>query len=681
MIRIWKNPMFLLGMGIKLLLIFTITAIPVSEWYIPFMQSSLSNFTLEPWDNWIQIGGSSVAFPYGYAMWLMLLPFITIAKLLGLPLALGYSLCMLLADFSLLILLKSLSAGRIKMLLVLYWLSPIVILATYVLGFNDIIPVSILIFVFFLIKRQLFFLAGFVTVFATSAKLSMVLTLPFFLIYILHNKPVRSYLSKYLFGILLGFVFTFSLFLGQPAAINMLFSNPEMEKIYSIEFDLGVVSIYLVPLLYFFILYAAWRIKRLNFELLMSVSGVAFLLIVLITPASPGWFIWAVPVLVLYQLTSSNTSILIVSLFSVLYMLSNAPLLLSALEHNFLFDINYSYIDSNLFPRAASYVQTLLVVVGGVLAYRLWREAVSRNDFFRMSRRPLVLGIAGDSGAGKDTLVDSIEGLFGSHSVTKVSGDDYHLWDRHKPMWQVMTHLNPMSNDLSSFSTDVLNLSDGKSIRARHYDHSTGKMTKPFLSKSNDIIIASGLHALYMPRLRDCYDLSIYLDIDEELRKYFKILRDVNQRGHSYERVISALRKRESDSERFIRPQKEYADLILTLKPIHEKMLSGLNDSDSVRFKLIVSSKQGFNELELVRALIGVCGLHVDIEYSDGLNEVSITIEGETRCDDVAMAASIVCPRIFEFLDIIPKWQDGVTGIMQLLVLSHINQALTKRFL
>ena len=36
---------------------------------------------------------------------------------------------------------------------------------------------------------------------------------------------------------------------------------------------------------------------------------------------------------------------------------------------------------------------------------------------------------------------------------------------------------------------------------------------------------------------------------------------------------------------------------------------------------------------------------------------------------------------VLEFLDINPKWSDGMLGIMQLIVLSHMNQALTKRFI
>ena len=206
-------------------------------------------------------------------------------------------------------------------------------------------------------------------------------------------------------------------------------------------------------------------------------------------------------------------------------------------------------------------------------------------------------------------------------------------------------------------------------------------MSKPFQITSNDFIIASGLHALYLPILRDCYNLRIYLDIDEGLRRYFKLKRDVNQRGHTVDNVLTAFEKREPDSERFIRPQSTLADLTLALQPIHPRMLESLDEKHPLRLKLIVKTRHGFNELSLNRVLVGVCGLHVDILVSDDGAEVQITIEGETSAADIELAAKMLCPWILEFLDIPPKWQDGIMGLMQLITLSHISQVMTKRFL
>lgn len=149
---------------------------------------------------------------------------------------------------------------------------------------------------------------------------------------------------------------------------------------------------------------------------------------------------------------------------------------------------------------------------------------------------------------------------------------------------------------------------------------------------------------------------------DEELRRYFKFHRDVKFRGHTVERVLSSLDKREPDSKRFIRPQSAHADLVFSLQPIHPRMLDMdfQTDKHKPRFKLLVRFGNRLNEHGLARVLIGVCGLHVDMLISNESSEVELTIEGDVTTDDIQLAAKILCPRILEFLDIQPKWQDGM---------------------
>ena len=681
--KICLSPLFTFGLLIRIALIIWFVPAAVTDWYVPFLNSSVSSLSLDPWSAWLASGGLSVAFPYGYGMWLAFLPLTIIAKCLDLPLRYAYELTLLGADFWLLITLNRLLPNRERLILAVYWLSPIVILATYALGLNDLVPALLLTLSILYMRRINLRLAGALCALAISAKLSMVVALPFFLVYLYNNKVLRQRITQFLLGLGLGFLVLGIPFLFSLAGLQMLFGNPEIEKIYRVSLTLGAnVAVYIVPLIYMIILYFAWRVRRLNFELFEALTGMAFLLIVLMTPASPGWFVWTIPFLVFYQAFSGRVAIVLVGVFSALYVLSIllvTPLYFGA---DLNFDLsNALHLNEKLGSHAASLLHTAMATIGIILAIRIWREAISRNDFFRLSRKPFVIGIAGDSGAGKDTFADAVAGLFGGHSVVKLSGDDYHLWDRQKPMWQVMTHLNPMANDLEGFSSDLLALTDGKSIQSRHYDHQTGKMGKPHQIASNDLIIASGLHALYLPILRDCYNLKIYLDIDEQLRRHFKLKRDVNQRGHSIEKVLTSFEKREPDSERFIRPQASYADLIFSLQPIHSRMLESLDEKHPLRLKLVITTQHGFNELSLNRVLVGICGLHVDMLVSDDGARVQMTIEGETTAADIAMASQILCPRVFEFLDISPKWQDGMVGLMQLITLSHISQALTKRFI
>jgi uridine kinase len=680
----YKNPFFLLGLVLRLGLIIAVVPSPIRQWYVPFLDNSIAIFSLDPWETWLDQGGTAIAFPYGYAMWLFLLPFSLLCKLLSIPLAYGYGLSLIAADFGLLLILRKLLKTKDWVLLAIYWLSPISLIASYYLGYNDIIPVFLLMSAVYFLREHHLAWSGICMATAISAKLSMLLGLPFFLIYLFHNGNLRQILYQYLIGFTLGACIFFLPFLFSQAGIGMLASNPEVEKIYQLSISLvRNTAVYLVPLAYLLMLYAAWRIKRMNFELFNAILGTAFLLVVLLTPASPGWFIWILPLLVSYQVSGDRTAIYITSIFSALYALSAilfAGLQLDATLQALGLQSSLGGTQINN-VRLGSLAHTALVAAGIVLAVRIWRETVIRNDFFRLSRKPFVIGVAGDSGAGKDTFSNAIAGLFGAHSIAAISGDDYHLWDRHQPMWQVMTHINPAANDLESFAKNLISLADGRSIQACHYDHDSGKMSRPFTVNTNDIIIASGLHALYLPILRECYDLSIYLDIDEELRTYFKIQRDVNKRGYTIERVLDALAKRKPDSEKFIHPQAAFADLIFSLRPIHSGALLNASETNPPRLKLIVRSRHGFNELSLKRILIGVCGLHVDMSTNHDASEVEISIEGEASAEDIQMAAKLICPQIFEFLDLQPQWQNGVLGLMQLATLSHINQALTRRFI
>ena len=679
-----KNPLFVAGLALRMALIIAILPNPVEQWYVPFMNNSINTFELDPWYSWLNQGGVPIAFPYGYAMWLFLLPLSLVCKFLSIPLAYGYGLSLVVADFGLLLILRRLLKTKDWILLLIYWLSPISLIASYCLGYNDIVPVFILMSAIYFLKDHRLILCGVLTVAAISTKLSMILSLPFFLIYLFHNGNLRQILREYLIGLGLGVGIFFLPFILSQAGMGMLASNPEVEKVYQLSISLvSNTVIYLVPLAYLIMLYAAWRIKRMNFELFNAILGMVFLLVVLMTPASPGWFIWILPLLVAYQVSADRAAIYVTSIFSILYVLSTVLFAGSQFEAILqALDIQSNVGDAQLINvRLISLTHTALVATGIVLAVRIWRETVIRNDFFRLSRKPFVIGVAGDSGAGKDTFANAIGGLFGSHSVAAISGDDYHLWDRHQPMWQVMTHINPAANNLESFATNLVSLTDGRAIQSCHYDHDTGKMSRPFSVKSNDIIIASGLHALYLPILRECYDLSIYLDIDEDLRTYFKVQRDVNKRGYTIDRVLDALAKRKPDSEKFIHPQAAFADLIFSLCPIHSSSLENASESNPPRLKLIVKSRHGFNELSLKRILIGVCGLHVDMSTNADVSEVEISIEGEARAEDIQMAAQLICPQIFEFLDLKPQWQNGVLGLMQLVTLSHINQALTRRFI
>ncbi len=683
--KLLTDPLFLLGLAVRIGLIVAVTPDRAAIWYAPFMDVTTKGFGLDPWGIFLEQGGSKASFPYGIAMWIALLPLTLAAKLAGAPVLLGYKLSLLVADIALLILFRALfeADDKRRRLLLFYWLSPIPIIANYWFGFNDIIPVALLTLALYFGRRLDMARSGFWCGAAISAKLSMALAVPIFLIYLWRNRPLRPLLPPYLNGLAFAGLVLLAPFALSEAGMNMLIFNPEMQKIYNVTLSIdGRIDVFIVPLAYMLMLYAAWRVRRMNFTLFNSVLGVAFLLVILLTPATPGWFLWVIPLLVFYQLQGDWTAIALASAFSSAYALSaliTGPL--PGLPFDFDLLAAQTWFFSSVGGYGVSLLQTFMVAIGIALVARLWRQTVRGSTFFRLSQRPFVIGIAGDSGAGKDTLAEALRGLFGTASVASISGDDYHLWDRHKPLWQAVTHLNPMANDLEKFTGDLAALIDGRSILSRHYDHALGKKGKHFTVRSNDVIIVSGLHALYLPMLRAAYDLSIFLDMDEDLRRHLKVQRDVKARGHSMQRVIESINRREADAERFIRPQKVHADLVMSLQPLQAVTLFESGRDGQAGHRLHVYARSGLSEPSLARVLVGLCGLHVDLVMGADAQSVEVSMEGEVDADDIAFAARLLVPDLIEFLDIKPIWHGGTLGLMQLVILVQIQRSLTRRLI
>ena len=179
------------------------------------------------------------------------------------------------------------------------------------------------------------------------------------------------------------------------------------------------------------------------------------------------------------------------------------------------------------------------------------------------SGTPLLVGIAGDSASGKTTFAQQLEWALGRTRITHIRGDDYHRYDRPTRDSLGLTPLHPAANDLDRMADDLDRLSHGRTIRAPVYDHATGSFRDPRPVDPGEVVIVEGLLALGTPALRSRFDVSAYLEPEEELRHRWKIHRDCEERGYHIRAVVDDLRRREADADRFVRPQRELADIVI----------------------------------------------------------------------------------------------------------------------
>ena len=181
--------------------------------------------------------------------------------------------------------------------------------------------------------------------------------------------------------------------------------------------------------------------------------------------------------------------------------------------------------------------------------------------------RPIILGVVGDSAAGKTTMTRGLVGALGEHSVTHACTDDYHRYDRKQRAELGITPLHPDCNYLDVMAQDLRHLRNGEPILKPVYRHADGTFAPPVHVEPHGFAIVEGLLGYHAPQMRDCYDVRLFLAPPEELRRRWKVQRDCSRRGYTTDEVLAELDRREPDSAAFIRPQERYADMVVSFMP------------------------------------------------------------------------------------------------------------------
>jgi uridine kinase len=680
---LFREPIFQFGIVVKLILVIFLVPDIQQDWFVPFIVNWIENPTSLPWFAHLSSGGDSQSFPYGPIMFIVNLPSTFLGwifdNMFGIQYfaSFGFRISLFFADMLLLMVLLQTFEDYWKKILIYYWLSPIVLFVTYWHGQIDLIPVTLFICALALLKTGKFRISGLLLASAIAAKHSMLIGVPFIVIYLWSHNGIHREFQKYLvffIGSLLMIEAPFILF---DAYRVMVLENRELDKLYWLFIDMSNGNaVYLVLMIYLLLLYFFWRIKRVNFDLLIAVLGVSFSIVILMTPSPPGWYLWLVPIFVIHQSRYGTGAVWLVGSFSILFIFYHLMYTSGALILFYDYDLVKLTIFEGLMVKSVHY--TLIVSFGLLIAIQLLREGVRENDYYKLGIRPVSLGIAGDSGVGKTTFSNGLASIFGERSIAEVSGDDYHNWDRASPMWKTMTHLNPKANKLFQLVKDVRSLLDGSPVNARSYNHSTGNFSPTKIRNSRDVILVEGLHALYPNQLIEELDVRIYIQMDESLRAFLRINRDVRERGYIEEQVRSEIERRKVDSQKYIQPQALRSDIVFLLLPINTELIEkdySLNSNLKIRAVI----RNGVYYDELVRVLIGVCGLQVNLESIDEKGEVIIEVSGDLASEDVNLAVNILVPHMVELFDFSAEFEGGVQGIMQIITLMELDEALKRR--
>jgi phosphoribulokinase len=177
--------------------------------------------------------------------------------------------------------------------------------------------------------------------------------------------------------------------------------------------------------------------------------------------------------------------------------------------------------------------------------------------------RAIVVGVVGDSGAGKTTLTRGLTRVIGDAHVTHVSADDYHRFDRKHRRELGVTPLHPDSNHLDILTQHMAHLRRGEAVLKPVYSHRSGEFEPPVYVRPSKFLVVEGLLNFHTETLRSLHDVRVALAPPEDLRRTWKLKRDCTRRGYTTDEVLGELDVRQADAEEFIVPQRRYADIVV----------------------------------------------------------------------------------------------------------------------
>ena len=308
---------------------------------------------------------------------------------------------------------------------------------------------------------------------------------------------------------------------------------------------------------------------------------------------------------------------------------------------------------------------------------RLWRHDQDA------ARRPVMLAIAGDSAAGKTTLTRGIAETLGADRAIALCVDDYHRYDRAQRRDVPFTVLHPDCNYIEVMEQHLQLMALGRPVLKPVYDHATGELVRPVLVEPREFVIVEGLLPLHTKLARACFDITVYLDPPEEIRRKWKIRRDCAERGYAPDAVRAELARRESDSAAFIRPQRQQADIVLRFAPVAGHGAGG--DGASLSAEILLRPTIGHPDLSHVLTDDDRRTVHLKLIRDAGGRPVdALHVHGHAPREDSRIVEKAIWGQLsFDHGTVLPdtlgQYAPGKRGealaIAQLLLLWHLLEA------
>jgi uridine kinase len=179
----------------------------------------------------------------------------------------------------------------------------------------------------------------------------------------------------------------------------------------------------------------------------------------------------------------------------------------------------------------------------------------------------LIIGIAGGTGSGKTTVVNQIIKQLPTDEVCVISQDSYYNATDDMP-YEERAKINfdhPRAIDFNLIIDHLKELKAGNTINQPVYSFVTHNRTKDTIkTQPRKVIIVEGILILNNKKLRDLFDIKIFVHAETDERLIRRLKRDITERGRDIDEVLTRYQTTlKPMHQEFIEPTKNFADLII----------------------------------------------------------------------------------------------------------------------
>lgn len=180
---------------------------------------------------------------------------------------------------------------------------------------------------------------------------------------------------------------------------------------------------------------------------------------------------------------------------------------------------------------------------------------------------PLVIGIAGGTGSGKTTIADVVMGRIGAEHISFLPHDAYYRDLNDLPLAQrdLVNFDHPDSLDTELMIAHLQKLRAWETVNIPVYDFTHHERTQETLAlEPHPVILVEGILVFAESKLREMFDVKIFVDTPPDVRFIRRLQRDIQERGRSMDSVIQQYQTTVRPMhEEFVETSKRFADVII----------------------------------------------------------------------------------------------------------------------